>query len=72
MTRSKSRTYVASFNLMAVQMTLDRCGIVLMDRRKVRTAPSLQPQRGPPHATDCDSGSPVARGGKSRATGVSD
>ena len=26
-------------------------------------APDTPPQRGPPHATDCESGSPVARGG---------
>ena len=56
---------------MAVQMTLDRCGVVLMDRTQVRMVQGPQPQRGPPHATDCDSGSPVARGGQSRATGVS-
>ena len=39
-----------------------------MDCSQVRTAPGPQPQRGPPHVTDCDSGSPVARGGQSRAT----
>ena len=33
-----------------------------MDRSKVKTAPGPQPQRGPPHNTDCDSDSPVARG----------
>ena len=54
---------------MTVQMTLDRCGVVLMDRSQVRTAPGPRPQRGPPHATHCDSGSLVARGGQSRATG---
>ena len=56
---------------MAVQMTLDGCGVDLMDRSQVRTAPDPKPQRGPPHATDCDSGSPVTRGGQSRATGDS-
>ena len=68
MARSKSRTY-APFDHMAVQTTLDRCGVVLMDRSQVRTAPGPQPQRGPLHVTDCGSGSPVARGGQSRATG---
>ena len=48
---------------MAVQMTLNRCGIILMDRSQVRTALSPQHQRGPPHATDCDSRSLIARGG---------
>ena len=54
---------------MAVQMTLNRCGVVLMDRSQVRTVPGPQPQGGPLHVTDCSSGSPVARGGQSRATG---
>ena len=40
-----------------------------MDRSQVRTATGPQPQRGPPHATDCGSGCPVARGRQSRATG---
>ena len=68
MARSKSCTY-APFDHMAVQMTLDRYGVVFMDRSQVRTAPGPQPQRGPPHATDCGSCSPVARGRKSRVTG---
>ena len=68
--RRNSCTY-ASFDHMAVQMTLDWCGVVLMDRSQVRTAPGPQPQRGPPHATDCGFGSPVARGRQSRATGDS-
>ena len=68
MVRSKSCTY-APFGHMAVQMTLDRCGVVFMDRSQVRTAPGPQPQRGPPHVTDCGSGSPVTRRGQSRATG---
>ena len=67
MARSKLCTY-ASFDHMAVQMTLDRCGVVLIDHSQVTTVPGPQPQRGQPHA-DCDSGSPVARGGQSRATG---
>ena len=33
------------FDHMAVQTTLDRCGVVLMDRSQVRTAPGPQPQR---------------------------
>ena len=44
MARGKSCTY-ASFDHMAVQMTLDRYGVVLMDRSQVRTAPGPQPQR---------------------------
>ena len=51
---------------MAVQMTQGRFGVVLMDRSQVRTAPGPQPQRDPPPATDCHSGFPVARGGRSR------
>ena len=62
-------SFPAIFDHMAVQTTLDRCGVVLMDRSQVRTAPGPQPQRGPLHVTDCGSGSPVARGGQSRATG---
>ena len=54
-----------------VQLTLDRCGVVLMDHSQVRTALAPQPQRVPPHSTDSDSGSPVARGGQSTATGDS-
>ena len=64
--------FVAGFHLSrAVQTTLDRCGVVPMDRSQVRTAPGPQPQRGPLHGTDCGSGSPVARGGQSRVTGDS-
>ena len=71
MARRKSGTY-AFPDHMAVQQTLDRYGVVLVDRSQVRTAPDPQPQRGPPHATDCGSGLPVvARGGQSRATGDS-
>ena len=62
--RRKSCTY-AYFDHMAVQMTLYRCGVVLTDLSQVRMAPGPQPQRGPP---DCDSSSPVARGGQSRGT----
>ena len=35
-----------SFDHMAVHMTLDRCGVVLMARSQVRTAPGPQPQKG--------------------------
>ena len=54
-----------------MQITLDRCGVVLMDRSQVRTALGRQSQRGPLHVTDCGSGSPVSRGGQSRVTGDS-
>ena len=37
---------------MAKQTTLDRCGVVLLDRGRGRTVPGPQPQRGPPIATD--------------------
>ena len=70
MARRRSCIY-ASFNYMTVQMTFDRCGVVFMDFSQVRTAPDSQPQKGPPHATDCDSGSPVARRRQRRATGDS-
>ena len=45
-----SRTY----DTMAVQLSLKRCGVVL-DRSRGGTAPSSQPQRSPTSATDCDS-----------------
>ena len=45
--------------------------LLATSRSQVRTAPGPQPQRDPPHATDCGSGSPFARGGQSRATGDS-
>ena len=55
---------------MAVQLSLDRCGVVLVDRSQGRTAPGPQPQRGPPSATDCGSEPPPMTGrGQSRATG---
>ena len=56
------------FDHLAVQVTLDRCMVVFMDRSQVRTAPGPHPQRSPSHATDCSSGSPVARGGQTGAT----
>ena len=55
---------------MAVQLSLDRCGVVLVGRSQGGTAPGPQPQRGPTNATD--SGSDpllMAGGGQSRATG---
>ena len=55
---------------MAVQLTLDRCGVVLLDRGQGGTVPGPQPQRGPNSATDCGSVSPAVTGGEqSRITG---
>ena len=46
-----SRTY----DTIAVQLSLERCGVVLLDRSRGGTAPGSQPQRSPTSATDCDS-----------------
>ncbi|KAK7101444.1 hypothetical protein V1264_019826 [Littorina saxatilis] len=55
---------------MAVQLSLDRCGVVLVSRSQGRTAPGLQPQGGPTSATDCGSDPlPLTGGGQNRATG---
>ena len=55
---------------MAVQLSLDRCGVVLVGRSQGGTAPGPQPQRGPTNATDCSSDPLLmAGGGQSRATG---
>jgi len=54
---------------MAVQQTLDRCGVVLMNRSRVRTTPGPQPNRGPPQATDCGA-DPSSRKGQRATTGV--
>ena len=55
---------------MAVQLSLDRCGVVLVGRSQGGTAPGPQPQKGPTNATDCGSDPLLmARGGQSRATG---
>ena len=55
---------------MAVQLSLDRCGVVLVGRSQDGTAPGPQPQRGPTNATDCGSDPLLmAGGGQSRATG---
>ena len=40
---------------MVVQLSLDRCGVVLVGRNQGGTAPGPQPQRGPTNATDCGS-----------------
>ena len=55
---------------MAVQLSLDRCGVVLVDCSQGGTAPGPYPQKGPTSATDCGSDPLLmARGGQSRATG---
>lgn len=59
------------YNRMAVQQTLDRYEVVLMNRSRVRTAPGPQPQRGPPHTTDCGADlSAFTRGRQHRTTGA--
>ena len=61
-----SRTY----DTMAVQQSLERCGLVLLDRSRGGTAPGSQPQRSPTSATDCDSDpSGLTMDGQSRANG---
>ena len=56
---------------MAVQQTLDRCGVILVNRSQVRMAPGPQPQRGPPQATDCGADlSAASREGQRNATGA--
>ena len=55
---------------MAVQLSLDRCGVVLVGRNQGGKALGPQPQRGPTNATDCGSDPLLmAGGGQSRATG---
>ena len=61
-----SRTYDA----MAVQLSLEQCDVVLLDRSQGRTAPGSQPQRNPTPATDCDSDpSGLTMDGQSRTNG---
>ena len=55
---------------MAVQSSLDHCGVVLVGRSQDGMAPGPQPQKGPTNATDCGSDPLLmAGGGQSRATG---
>ena len=55
---------------MAVQLSLERCGVVLLDRSRGGTAPGSQPQRSPTSATDCDSDPPgLTMDGQSRTNG---
>ena len=61
-----SRTY----DTVAVQLSLKRCGVVLLDRSQGGTAPGSQPQRSPTSATDCDSDTyGLTMDGQSRANG---
>ena len=61
-----SRTY----DTMAVQLSLERCGVVLLDRSQRGKAPGSQPQRSPTSATDCDSDpSGLTMDGQSRTNG---
>ena len=61
-----SRTY----DTMAVQLSLERCGVVLLDCSRGGTAPGSQPQRSPTSATDCDSNpSGLTMDGQSRTNG---
>ena len=43
------------YDTMAMQLSLEWCGVVLLDRIQGGTAPGSQPQRSPTSATDCDS-----------------
>ena len=55
---------------MAVQLSLDRCGVILVGHNQCGTAPGPQPQKGPTNATDCGSDPLLMAGaGQSRATG---
>ena len=61
-----SRTY----DTMAVQLSLERCGVVLLDRSRGGTVPGSQPQRSSTSATDCDSDpSGLTMDGQSRTNG---
>ena len=55
---------------MVMQLSLERCGVVLLDRSRGGTAPGSQPQRSPTSATDCDSDpSGLTMDGQSRTNG---
>ena len=55
---------------LAVQLSLERCGVVLLDCSWGGTAPGSQPQRNPTSATDCDSDpSGLTMDGQSRTNG---
>ena len=59
-----------TYDSMAVQLSLERCGVVLLDRSRGGTAPGSQPQRSPTSATDCDSNpSGLTMDGQSRTNG---
>lgn len=54
---------------MAVQLSLERCGVILLNRGQGRVAPGSELRRGPHQATDCGSETPtVTRGDPSIAT----
>ena len=53
-----------------MQLSLDRCGVVLVGHSQGGTVPGPQPQRDPTNATDCGSDPLLMAGeGQSRATG---
>ena len=59
-----------SYDTMAVQLSLERRAVVLLDRGQGGTAPGSQPQRSPTSATDCDSDpSSLTVDGQSRENG---
>ena len=59
-----------TYDTMAVQQCLGRCGVVLLDRDRGGTAPGSQSQWSPTSATDCDSDpSGLTMDGQSRANG---
>ena len=55
---------------MTMQLSLERCGVVLLDHSRGGTAPGSQPQRSPTSATDCNSHpSGLTMDGQSRVNG---
>ena len=46
-----------------MQLTLDRCGVVLLNREQGGTAPGPEPRRGPLSATACGCATPRVTGG---------
>ena len=60
-----------TYDSMAVQLSLERCGVFLLDRGRGGTVPSSQQQRTRTSATDCDSDpSGLTMDGQSRANGL--
>ena len=59
-----------TYDTMAVQLSLEWRGVVLLDRSRGGTVSGSQPQRSPTSATDCDSDpSDLTMDGQSRTNG---